>query len=692
MRVLTTTAVAAWCLVHTAASAQQPDRHALIRRAQLWSATDVRSMDVRRGPAGPGAFEPGEMVACDYVPHELSGWSPKFACRIGKDDEVKVKYGGANGEVYGEVLATRLLWALGFGADAMYPVKVICRGCPESLGGSAQADGRRLFDPAVIERKMPGEEVTNGEQSGWAWPELDLVDAAAGGATKAEIDALKLLAVFLQHTDSKPEQQRLICRDPACSQPFMLIGDVGLTFGRANLTNLNAIGSVNLQEWGRTPVWKSTHGCVGNLPRSLTGTLKDPVISEDGRRLLAALLDQISDAQLRALFSVARVELRPAAPVVTQPGAPLSDADSPPAVEDWLREFRARQAAITERRCVDAWSSGIPFGFDTRPNRWLQSHASPVLTAIMNVISALGYTRVYLAIAVLLAFVVSFRAGAALLLLLALTSVLTDSAKTVATLPRPPAVDVQVQRLSIFHPAASRVEAITSRLPAPRQSVDMEDGYGFPSGHVAGAIAFFYGLITFFRWRRGWAALAIAAPLMSLSRMYLGQHFLADVLGGVAVAVIAAAIAMLALVLPRLTDSVRAGRAARRTFVVAAAFAVFSLLAGVPAPYDAGRLLGLALGVLLVVHDRFSSGRRYDDAPPRVRAARLAAAAVLFGIAWWTATPLMNALELNDIQAGALLAGLIPTTVLLAGPFFLERVLRARRGEARPSMGALPGR
>jgi hypothetical protein len=37
--------------------------------------------------------------------------------RIDSKDEVKVRYGPDNGEVQGAVLASRLLWALGFGAD-----------------------------------------------------------------------------------------------------------------------------------------------------------------------------------------------------------------------------------------------------------------------------------------------------------------------------------------------------------------------------------------------------------------------------------------------------------------------------------------------------------------------------------------------------------------------------------------------
>src|SRR5687767_9026787 len=190
-----------------AASAQAPDtRASIISRAQVWAPTDIGSMDLLGGPAGPGRFEFGQEVRCEYSDKVLSGRSPKFACVTASGDELKVKYGETNGEVHGEVAATRLLWALGFGADSMYSVRVICRGCPPTIGVSTAQSDERLVDPAVIERKMAGREVTDAGQEGWSWLELDLIDEESGGATRAQRDALKLIAVFLQHTDSKPQQ------------------------------------------------------------------------------------------------------------------------------------------------------------------------------------------------------------------------------------------------------------------------------------------------------------------------------------------------------------------------------------------------------------------------------------------------------------------------------------------------------
>ena len=348
--------------------ANKPDRQtvqeyrvSVIARAEVWTHTDIRTMDLKTGPKGEKAFPFDDPVTCTYVNKKLPGNTPKFACRIEPDDEVKVKYGGDNSEVYAEVAATRLLWALGFGADRQYTVRVVCRGCPSSLGGVFRSAQESIFDPAAIERKMPGAEFE--PDANWSWNELDLVDENAGGATPAQRDALKLLAVFIQHSDSKPEQQRLICRDQpknksegknkneskkkngsmACEHPFMYLHDVGLTFGRANRCNQANTGGMNLVEWSRTPVWQNVSSCVGNLPKSQTGTLDNPVISEEGRQFLADLLVQLSDQQLHGMFEAARVHLRLRNPTDISSGFATPD--------DWVAAFKAKRDQIVSRRC-----------------------------------------------------------------------------------------------------------------------------------------------------------------------------------------------------------------------------------------------------------------------------------------------------------------------------------------------------
>jgi hypothetical protein len=341
------------CALGSAAPIRPDDvpkkRLELIRRAQVWKPTKIAAMEIKTGPTGRGAFRAGQTVTCDYVKEKLSGKTPKFQCALSKDDAVKVKYGETNGEVYSEVAASRLLWALGFPADAQYPVRVVCRGCPADPSKTGDPEpGERIFEYAAIERKYPGKELTvSGE--GWAWPELDLVDPEAGGAPRAHRDALKLLAVLLQHTDSKPEQQRLVCSDDvasadkaACPTPIMMINDLGLTFGRANNLNTSTTGSTNFQAWSDVKLWKEPDRCVSRLSKSLTGTLEDPAISEAGRYFLASLLSQLSDAQLRDLFEVARVSDRK----VKEDGVRQAAT-----VDAWVQAFKDKRLQIVGHTC-----------------------------------------------------------------------------------------------------------------------------------------------------------------------------------------------------------------------------------------------------------------------------------------------------------------------------------------------------
>jgi hypothetical protein len=325
------------------------DRLSFIQQAQVWAPTVVAAMDLRAGPQGAGAFAPDAPVTCRYVEKKLAGTTRKFECTVGDDDVVKVRYGDENGKVQGAVLASRLLWALGFGADGLYPVRVTCRGCSaDPWKQGAWTPGEQLFSPATIERKPKGHEMNSENQGGWAWPELDQIDERQGGAPKAQRDALKLLAVFMQHTDSKLQQERLLClpngrtSGGGCDKPFMMMHDVGLTFGQANVFNRTNVGSVNFHEWSSAPIWRDGKTCVGHMSKSLTGTLGDPVISEAGRQFLGDLLMQLSDGQLHDLFDVARVDLRSRRPDSTEP---------PASVDEWVAAFKHKRDEIVGRHC-----------------------------------------------------------------------------------------------------------------------------------------------------------------------------------------------------------------------------------------------------------------------------------------------------------------------------------------------------
>jgi hypothetical protein len=339
-------AVAVVALAIGARATRTVDRSSYFRRAQVWQRMETSSADVMRGPSDVHGFEPNAVVPCEYEPLTLGGNSPKFACQIDPSDTVKVKYGTSNGEVFAEVAATRLAWALGFGADRVYPVQISCKKCPSSVAGGEGSAGRVLVEFAAIERKLPARSPL-GIDDGWSWHDLESVSEADGGAPRSHRDALKLFAVFLQHTDTKMPQQRLVCLDATdavtCARPLMMLNDLGLTFGRASRLNTNATSSANLELWSQTPVWRDRTRCVGNLPRSFSGTLENPAVSEAGRAFLAERLNQLSDKQIEQLFTVARFDRRARDP--RDPGS------APATVREWVDAFKARRAEITATHC-----------------------------------------------------------------------------------------------------------------------------------------------------------------------------------------------------------------------------------------------------------------------------------------------------------------------------------------------------
>jgi hypothetical protein len=290
-------------------------RDEALRRSRVWLPPPIPVGEFAFATNPPGTFPEDADLLCRFLPRSSDGLTPKFQCVLAGGQVVKVKYGQANRETRAEVAGSRLAKALGFGADDMSVVgRVRCFGCPSypypkfPWWDSLFADYGRYadFEAPVIERLFDGLEIRTPEREGWGFDELARVDASQGGATRAELDALRLFAVFLNHWDAKPDNQRLVCLPGAaaaghCAQPFALIHDFGATFGPRG---------ANLEGWTRRALFTDPAECtvsMSDLPfRGASFT--DTRISEGGRSLLAAQLQQLRPGQVRDLFRAARFE------------------------------------------------------------------------------------------------------------------------------------------------------------------------------------------------------------------------------------------------------------------------------------------------------------------------------------------------------------------------------------------------
>ena len=282
---------------------------------------------------------------CWYVPGEPSGTTPKFDCAFANGEVLKVKYGGGP-EPHAEVATTELLKGMGYAADHVtFTPKLRCYGCPRypfiamQVASRVRAvglpallpvqDGYTDFAWVSVERRLELRPVESTTSEGWAWWEL-----RRSAASRAELDAFRLLAVFLGHWDNKAANQRLVCRDDACTDTLAMIQDVGATFGPSK---------VNLAAWRREPIWADLQQCrisMSRLPFS-GATFEDAIVSEDGRRLLLNRLNRITEDRLRRIFTDARF------PEFHSATDDRRDLDA------WVEAFQYRVMQIERARCAD---------------------------------------------------------------------------------------------------------------------------------------------------------------------------------------------------------------------------------------------------------------------------------------------------------------------------------------------------
>jgi hypothetical protein len=315
-----------------------------LARAIVWSEPAVPPAAATLG-ANPEPFP--DPAICRFHPGEPSGATPKFDCVFEGGERLKVKY-GKNPEIHTEAAATRLLAALGFGADRIFLVRTLrCFGCPEDPGAvkpDAPVDVSKYTDFTIVavERRLPGLAIGD---DGWKWDELDKAQAFGRGAPRAHRDALRMMAVLFNNWDNRSDNQRLTClpegyppgKGGHCGKAIAYMHDVGGTFGRVGGDSKDE-RKLDLPGWSAVPIWKDRVTCTVGIksPRLHGASFGEVQISESGRRFLADRLTALSAQQLSDLFE----------------GAWLAEyADAGPESRDvsaWVAAFQSKVRQIAE--------------------------------------------------------------------------------------------------------------------------------------------------------------------------------------------------------------------------------------------------------------------------------------------------------------------------------------------------------
>jgi membrane-associated phospholipid phosphatase len=321
--------------------------------------------------------------------------------------------------------------------------------------------------------------------------------------------------------------------------------------------------------------------------------------------------------------------------------------------------------------------------FEVAPNLWLQSFATPWLTGLMLAISFFGYGWFYAALVLVAGFSLRLRRMLGVMLALLLAGLCMHVAKDTFQLPRPAQVDARI--LDNGRPNTLRQGerdgavsflALPSAAAIATQRAAPEPDCGFISGHVAASTALCAALWLFFgikSWR--WRACLIAWPLlMTLSRLYLGRHFLADVTGGL-VAGVAAAFAASWLW--------KANQRRERWLVVlAAALGAASIASPVFDRDTVGKLAGFAItGVMLM-----RIGYPADDAPVVARLGRVVLAFGLYVLARVLVIRVARLAGWPEDHAASILLAAAATVLVFVGTVLLAR----RLGWYRTNGPAIP--
>ncbi|MDQ1274931.1 MAG: hypothetical protein QG610_504 [Euryarchaeota archaeon] len=187
--------------------------------------------------------------------------------------------------------------------------------------------------------------------------------------------------------------------------------------------------------------------------------------------------------------------------------------------------------------------------FQTEPIIYLQSLGTEWLTFLMIMITSMGSAAFFAGIVITTSFGINFKKGFLLFQLLLWTALFTETFKALVAFPRPDFVDSRVLNLEYgienTSPFNGNEDTGFFKLPDKEileafrlQNVFPDSPFGFPSGHVALTTALWGGASRVFNSRLIGRLAPAAVLLMALSRMYLGRHFLGDVLGGAALGLI----------------------------------------------------------------------------------------------------------------------------------------------------------
>src|SRR5215471_2769593 len=205
-----------------------------VNRAVLWKDPgDIRSLDLFYGPGGRKNIPHPPF---EFVKEDLKGTSPKFDVRDGDGKKWRAKLGP---EARPETVASRLLWAMGYGANENYfflDLKIDKLPAQLKRGQSFVAAPDDV--KAVRLQRHPG-----GEKKAavWHWRANPFFGTR-------EFNGLRVMMALINNWDLKDENNA-VYDDPSTGRELYEVTDVGASFGKTGKSYSDVASKGNVKAY-----------------------------------------------------------------------------------------------------------------------------------------------------------------------------------------------------------------------------------------------------------------------------------------------------------------------------------------------------------------------------------------------------------------------------------------------------------
>ena len=271
---------------------------------------DIHSRDLYYGVGGKQDVPSGPFK---YEKEDKGGTSPKFDVIDGNGEKWKAKLGP---ESQAEVVASRLLWALGYSANEDYYFAEM----PLPGSHNHQHRGREFITREDVAHGVRLQRTPKHEKKdkGWSWRENPVKGTR-------EFNGLRVMMALLSNWDLKEDNNAIYEDKLESSKRLYGVTDVGASFGTSGKSYTEAGSKNNLRAYARHKfIAKVTPGYVDfNFPTHPSFIYYFPLfewpfvwqewrhrwvgrhIPREDVRWIASLLTQLSHDQIRDAFRAA---------------------------------------------------------------------------------------------------------------------------------------------------------------------------------------------------------------------------------------------------------------------------------------------------------------------------------------------------------------------------------------------------